>query len=257
MIKKTLITTLLMICALMIVAPVNAQDDEQHAINIALANEDVATVLADIDDYSVEAYPEEEGLWGVEFFIETDDDWQWLGWVLVDMETAETIEVYMVRFLTEDELATIAAEAEQILLNDPEVLAALIDPELWEVYTWYIPEDQTYFVEFYRSIDAYVASFYLWDEDEELVLHFDSFTDGNALEAQEQIAHDRDTAILIAYESDDLYDAIADVDEWEVYAQNIRGSQWSIEFVSGNQRLYYALIDIETETVLESVAGSN
>ena len=65
----------------------------------------------------------------------------------------------------------------------------------------------------------------------------------------------RDQAIELAYEADGLWEALEDYDDWKAYAAQIDGPQWAVSFASGNQELFYALVDIEAWEILETDAS--
>jgi hypothetical protein len=254
---KQLFTIWFILVLIVVLAPATfAQEDEQtRAIDIAAQSEELSEFLSGFE-WEAEAYEEDEGYWGVDFYrtntVEDDDNF--LAWAMVDLDSESVIETYMPRFLSEEALERRLPEVEALVLSDPEVQAIIDNPSLWQVYTEWDPYESLFFVQFFRGLDAYTATVWLSDEesDEESPYFLVEFYDETALEAEQAEQERRDRAVMLAYEADAIDDAIFENDDWQTVVQQLNGSQYSVEFISDEERLFFAVVDIDTETVIES-----
>lgn len=223
-----------------------SDDAAQQAIDIAVADAEVATYLAEYPNWQAEAYPEEENLWGVDFYGASEEEW--LGYVFLNIDTGEIIETYIPQQLSPEELQAGQAAVEKLVLNDAELLALLGDPNQWESETEYDSYDGAWYVWFGRGLDEWAVAVYAEDDR----YYIEEIFDPAAWEAEEAEEAARNQAIELAYEAEGIDAALTAADDWRVYAENQGGSQWTVSFVAGEQELFFALVDTEQWLVLET-----
>ncbi len=56
------------------------------------------------------------------------------------------------------------------------------------------------------------------------------------------------------YGSKGIDKTLTGVDDWHTYVENQGNGQWSVSFVANGQELFYALVDVEKQQILESSA---
>lgn len=248
----------LMVLLLITLTPLMAlaQDDEatkQHLIEIVEATETFTGWLPNYPNYQANAYgPDENGIWYVEFYNEAGDEW--LGYANIDADTDEIQDSFAPIPLAADVYQTQLERVNGFVLADPEVRAWLDNnPDLWDMYPDYNRWDAAWDVYFYRGIkgvrvrlnvDANTGNIYL-----------DSIIDPNQLNEEEALENARNTAINLAYEVEGVWDALNGYDNWSSYTEQQGGSLWTVSFAAGGQELFYALVDVDAEKVLESHAG--
>jgi hypothetical protein len=234
----------------------------QHA---AFGQDDISPMLIDFVAHSPEfiewlqAYPNYIGnawvayddVWYVEFY----DEWwdEWLGYANIDSQTGEILEQFVPRPLPPDEFTRQQARIERLLFDDPEVIALIFDPALWEYSIDYNRWEQTWEAYFWRGVESWTVK--LWLDEEYNGFGVSAILDSNAMDEETAYQHNRDRAVELAYSAGGVDQALAGYDDWNVYADNQGGSRWSVTFVSGDDELFYALVDIASEIVLESAGG--
>ena len=72
-------------------------------------------------------------------------------------------------------------------------------------------------------------------------------------EQAEQAA--RDQAINLAYGAEGIDGALDGFDNRKTYVENQGGARWSVSFAADGQELFFALVDVTTNQVLESKVG--
>ena len=227
--------------------------EEEQAIQLVAGYSPVAQHLANYPDWQAEAYKEEEEgetLWAVEFFKESVEDEEWLGFGLVDLETGTIVEHFVPRELTAEEYQIGQQKVEAYVLNDAEVLARLGDLQSWEYETYYERYDQAWSVNFWRGLDELAVIVY-WEEEGD-ALYLEEIIDPGALSAEEERMWQKNQAIELAYEAPGIEDALEGNDDWHTYVEDQGNNQWSVEFVSDGQELFYALVDIESRQIINS-----
>ncbi len=257
MYKKYATVFLLTVLALVVLipaagVPVIAQGgDEQTAINLAATSGEFADWLAGYNHWQGSAYPDdtEPGLWYVDFYDETVDEW--LGWAAVDLNTGEIVDSFVPRPLPPEEFQAGQERVTAFVLNDPEVLALLEDPDLWELGVDFNRYDQQWEAWFARGLDALVVTLYQ-DGDN---FYIDEIEDANALSEQQALQAARDQAITLAYEAEGVWEALDGVDDWYTYTERQGDNLWSVEFTTADGELFYALVDVAAEKVLETAIG--
>lgn len=221
--------------------------EDREIIRTVVETAEVADVLALAAIWTAEVYQDEEGsdTYYLDFYAQDD----WIGWAGIDVVTNE-INFDMVAFLSEEAIATMLPIIEKLALADPEVQALMGDSELgdWYTSTDYDPYAASYYFYFERGLESWQASFYM--ENGQPVI--DAISDPAALEAEEQIQWERDQAIEIAWETPDLWEIVADVDDWQTYVAPQGENRYAVTFVTTDRELFYALIDIETREIIET-----
>jgi hypothetical protein len=177
---------------------------------------------------------------------------EWLAWAEVDMNSQAVTDYYAPAYLSPEEEARQQAAVEAVVLADAEMLALLGDPDDWDQYIEYDPWEGLWYVYFEKGLDAWAAEVEYTEADNVDILRlFDPYqlTEEEAREAA------RNQAIEIAYEADGVWDALDGYDDWTAYVTLVEEPRWAVSFVSGDQELFYALVDVEAWEVIESGAG--
>lgn len=227
-----------------------AQSAEQQAIDLLTAVDEVAMHLANYPGWYGEAWESdsEPGVFNVDLYSAGGEEW--LGWGEVDMPNASVRDYFVPRELTPEEFQYGRERVEAFVLNDAELLALLGNLDEWGYETYYNRWDVVWETYFWRSIDAYVAvSYFDWESDE---VWLDGIHDQNAFEADEREALNRSQAVELAYEAEGLWEALEGTDNWRTYVEHQGDSRYSVSFVTQDQSLFFALVDIATWEILES-----
>ncbi len=226
---------------------------EQQVIDIAAAHPAIKNALDRFPDWSAEAYVEDEdaNIWGVEFYEDQARE-EWLAWAQVNMNSQTVTEYYAPAYLSPEEEARQQAAVEAAVLADAEALALLGDPNDWDQYTDYDPWEGLWHVYFEKGLDAWAAEVEYGENDEVNIWRlFDPYQ----LTEEEARETARNQAIEIAYEAEGVWDALDGYDDWKAYVTLVEEPRWAVSFVSGEQELFFALVDVEAWQVIESGAG--
>ncbi|MEM9776780.1 MAG: hypothetical protein AAF902_19525, partial [Chloroflexota bacterium] len=140
--------------------------------------------------------------------------------------------------------------AEEVVLKDPKVLAILGDPADWGRWAWYHEWEGTWEIGFYRGIDEFTVS--VVDHGEGPTIF--EITNTSLLDEEQQEKDNQNRAVEIAWNADDIDEAIygsgEDI-EWFTYVTPMGGSEYGVSFATDDGELFFAHVDIATETVLE------
>jgi hypothetical protein len=248
--KYRLILIFTLLCALMI-TPVRAQDEtEQALIQLVAESEEFADWLAQYEGWQGHAYPPEDGtVWYVEFYTAEEDDW--LGYANIDANTGEIQDSLVPSPLPPDEFAAGQERVNKLVLNDPEVIAWLVDPILWYPYVDFNRYERIWEMHFYRGKEAVMVKVYL----DEFNFSIQEIVDENVLTEEEALQNARDEAINLAYGAEGLDTALEGFDNWRTYVENQGGPRWSVTFAADERELFYALVDVAADKVIEASAG--
>lgn len=239
----------ILLLALLLVGTVGAQDDDdlqQKAIDLLASQDDVAAFLESYPDWQGEAWNEDGSIWGVDLYSEVADEW--LGYGRVNVETGEVLEYFVPKPLPPAQFAEMQPRIEQYVLADPEVLALLGDPLLWNIWIDFNRWEQMWEFAAHRGLDGWIVRVYVEDD----YVHIDDIIDANELEAAEAQAQARHEAIFLASEADGLWEALEGIDEWFTYAEQQRGPLWSVTFATEDNELFFAVVNIETGVIIET-----
>lgn len=228
------------------------------AINIAAQSEDLSEVLAG-QEWEAEVFAEGENIYGVDFFRTGDfdekEEGRFLAWALVDIENGLVVETFKPYLLSEEELERLSLQVQALVLRDAEVAMVIGDPIGWNIEVYWDAFESAFYVSFYRGLDSYVALVYYTADDEEAgEFFFEAFFNEYMMDEAAAALERRDRAITLAFEADGIDDALAGYDDWETIVQEISETEASVEFVVGSERLFFALVDLENNQIIESEA---
>lgn len=245
------VVSIMLIAALFSSVMVRAQDEDpvrQALIDVVAGSEKFADWLVNYPNYQVNTWgPDEENVWGVEFYDEAGDEW--LGYATIDADTLEIQDSFAPKPLPQDVYQAQLAVVTDYVLHDAEVLGWLENPDRWEMYPDWNRWEQVWDVAFYRGIDGVVVKASV---DENNNVWIDRIVDPNQLSEEEALQNARDEAINLAYGAEGVWDALDGYDEWTSYAEQQGGTRWSVSFVVNDEVRFFALVDIELNTVLET-----
>lgn len=244
-----LLLSLLMTFVLPVVGVLAQGVDEDELVNVVSGTEPFPDWLAQHEGWTPNVYPGDEPWWTVEFNAE---DGEWLGYATINADTGEIGDIFAPTPLPDDEFMAGQERVYRLVMDDPEVQVRLVDPILWSDYTDFNRWDRVWEVHFYRGIEAILVRVNL-DENGEW-FSIDEILDENALDEEQARQDAEDQAISVAYSADGLWDALDGYDDWDAFVTPFNGSIWAVEFVTGETDLFYALVDITTDTVLETKA---
>ncbi|MBI5668567.1 MAG: hypothetical protein HZC41_11225 [Chloroflexi bacterium] len=229
------------------------EETEQALIQIVAQSDEIAGWLDEHPGWIGHGYPGEDAptFWYVEFYDSSETEW--LGYGVIHAETGEIIEAFAPRPLPTEVYAEQQPRIQTLVLADPEVQARLIDPALWDVYTDYNRWEAVWEVYLYRGQQALLVKASL---DENDYFSISSITDPNELAEEQAAQAKRDQAVNLAYSAEGIDAALEGYDNWKTYVENQGGTRWSVSFEADGQRLFYALVDIATNRVLDTTPGS-
>jgi hypothetical protein len=236
------------------VSSMYAQDDEearkQALVQIVASTPEFSEWLDGYANWQGAAYPPEDGtVWYVEFYNESGDEW--LGYANVEANTGEIQDSFIPKPLPTDVYQAQLEKVQKLVLDDPEVLARLGDPVLWDMYPDYNRWEAVWDVYFYRGVDALLVKAAI----EDAYFSISQISDPNELNEDQQVEDARNQAISLAYSAEGVDGALDGHDDWKTYAEPQGGSRWSVSFAAGEQELFYALVDIQSGAILAAEAG--
>lgn len=228
---------------------VSAQDDvSPRMVEIVEHTDPFVDWLTNYPGYTSNAWLEEGGIWHVEFY--SADQQEWLGYARVNPDNGEVIESFAPIPLPPDVYTRQQARLNDLVFQDPEITTLIGDPILWNYSIDWNRWEQRWQAHFYRGIDAWLVNLN-YNEDEE-TFYIDAITDEHAIDEDTQRQANRDHAIQLAYLANGVDQALNGFDTWTTYAENLHNTVWSVSFVNGDTELFYAIVDLSTDTVLES-----
>lgn len=253
---KRLIPLLALLIALLAVGVSYAQEQDEPAVKAMIAfvadTEDFASWLETYDEWYGSAWgPDENGIWYVEFHAEADDEW--LGYANVDENTDEIVDSFIPRPLSAEDFQAQQPRVQALVLDDPEILALVGDPINWEIYTEFDRWEQHWGVYLSRGLEAYLIAVEFTDGDEG-DFTIQGIHPANELDAEEELQNARDRAVALAWQADGVGEAVDGYDDWDAFIEHQGRTRWSVMFVAGDAELFYALVDIGADEVLESYA---
>ena len=75
------------------------------------------------------------------------------------------------------------------------------------------------------------------------------------LTEEQQVADNRNKAIELAWQAEGVDEALFGDDEdveWETFVAHVGGGQYGVSFATADKQLFFALVDIDSEEILES-----
>ncbi len=227
-----------------------AQDaDEQATIDFVSTHPEFADYLATYPDWTHYAEVYDGNFWYVEFYSEQEDEW--LGYAVVNMDTMEFTEFFVPKPLPPGEFAVMQPRVQEFVLNDGEVQALLDNPNFWDIWVDYNRWEQYWEVSFYRGIEAWVVALYIEGDE----IYIDQIFDPNVLEEDDLLNSQRYEAIALAYEADGIDIALANHDNWTTYVSPQGENRWAVDFVVNGQMVFHALVNIDSWTVLQVITS--
>jgi hypothetical protein len=226
------------------------EETEQALIQIVADSDTFADWLAGYPDWVGHAYKNDDGSnnWYVEFYNSDESDW--LGYANINADDGEIYDAFAPVPLPTDIYQEQQPRIQALVLDDPEVMARLGDFSAWDAYTDYNRYETLWDVYLVRGIDAILVKGRLDENDN---FSIDSIVDPNELSEEQTEQAARDKAIGLAYSGEGLDQALDGHDDWHTYVENQGGPRWSVAFEADGQQLFYALVDIATDKVLEVV----
>ena len=226
----------------------SADDPVQQAINILAAHPEFVLHLANYPGWRGEAEldGDQEDVYYVWFYDDANDEW--LGDGTVNVATNEVLDFYAPREKTPEEFQEGLAKIEAFLTTDGEILARQENPDLWYHEVYYDRWDKNWGAYYSYGIDEFNVTMYIDGDD----VYLDAIVDPNIFEAAEALSLARDQAIELAYQAENIDQALEGFDDWRAYAEHQGDGRWTVEFVSDGQEIFHALVDIDTEQVIES-----
>lgn len=238
----------------LVILPVGAQSEEQIRELVLAALTTHPEFVGWIDqypDYDSDVYQVDGDIWQADFYNDENRD-EWIGYGQVDIATVEVTEAFAPRPLDAETYQAQLPKVEIVVLNDPEVLARLGDPLLWDQYTDFNRWDQVWEVYFVRGIESVNVSVY---SNENGRMTVEGIYNPNDLAWNDEIQAARDEAIGLAYSGEGIDVALEGHDDWTTYVEQVEDTRWSVSFNAGDQELYFALVDVETDEVLMTQVG--
>ncbi len=226
------------------------EETEQALIQIVAATDTFVDWLANYPDWIGHAYKSDDGSnnWYVEFYNADESDW--LGYANINADDGEIYDSFAPVPLAPDIYQEQQPRIQALVLDDPEVMARMTDTAAWDAYTDYNRYEALWDVYLVRGIDAILVKARL-DENENFSI--DSIVDPNELSEEQVEQAARDKAIGLAYSGEGLDQALDGHDNWHTYVENQGGPRWSVAFEADGQQLFYALVDVATDKVLEVI----
>lgn len=237
-----------------------AQDDEEFSqtelalIDIVSNSDTFADWLTNYPDWNVNVWENEDDpdWYTVEFY---DAAWEeWLGYAVINSDTSEITEAFAPVPLSEEAFQRGQAQIAALMFEDPEIIGLIGDPIVWEYWIDYNRWEQDWNVYFYRGITSWRVDITLenYEEANDGYFTIDGIYDNNELDEETALEANRSDAINLAYNAPGVDQALEGHDDWNTYAENQYGAVWSVAFVSGDQELFFALVNISSGQVLES-----
>ncbi|MFK7804406.1 MAG: hypothetical protein AB8G95_22415 [Anaerolineae bacterium] len=226
-------------------------DQERQALQLLVQEKPIAMLLSTHAEWHVEMWLNEEE-WQMEIDL-FDANWEWISWAGVGLDENELPVVvnamYAPQSLTVEEYQLQQSAAEGLVLNNAEVLAILGDPAEWERYAWYDEWEAAWDIYFYKGLDE--ISVRIDNYDGEMMVG--SIKNLALLTEEQTIVDNHDRAIELAWSADGIDEALFSTDqEWRTYVTHIGEAQYGVSFAAADNELFFALVDIEAEQVLES-----
>ncbi|MEM7336108.1 MAG: hypothetical protein AAF490_28770 [Chloroflexota bacterium] len=226
-------------------------DDSRQAKEAVLifANHDtIPNFLAGYPNWVAEVWDEGELVFGINLL--DGETQEWLGWGQIDLSDESIVDLYVPMDLPPEQFQAGRDRVEAFIFEDAEILARLGDVSLWGYDTYYNKWDSTFETYFYKGIEELLVVTVIDEQNDELYIN--AIKDPSALTEAQTVNEAQDRAITIAYDAENVWDFIGEVDDWSTYVTPVEENQWLVEFVTTDARLFYALVDLSSEQIIES-----
>jgi hypothetical protein len=223
-------------------------DEARQAIQILAAIPEVGEWLATFPDWEADAWQDDEDgrFYSVDLYSEAADEW--LGWGYVNVSDGTVDDYFVPRELSAEEFQAGLERVEQFVFSDGELLGRLGDVANWEHDSWYNRWEGNWEIWFWYGLEEVAVTVSIWEDE----LYIDRIYNPAELEAEEAAENSKNMAIDLAWQADGIDQAVAGVDNWQTYVSQQSETVWAVTFATTDQELFYALVDIESEQILES-----
>jgi hypothetical protein len=249
--KFTLIIAALAITVLTVWS-VGAQDDEAilQELGAILAETDTfADWLPQHPNYQTGGWQSDGPIWHVEFYNESLDEW--LGYGIMNRDTGEVFEAFAPKPLPTDLYNELLPRVNAFVMQDDEVMGLMNQvPEAWDIYPDYNRWEQTWEVGFYRGVEGFVVKVSFDDAFDNI--YIDQILDANMLSEDEALDNARDEATNLAYQVEGVWEALDGHSDWMTYTEDLGDGVWGVTFSEYDEELFYAVVNINEDTVLET-----
>jgi hypothetical protein len=218
------------------------EPEAQRAITLVANSREARPRLARYPGWTAGAEQTDGSVWHVWF--ERGDDW--LGEACVDLVSKKVSEVYIPVDPTPSERARAVPKLRRLVARAPEVQALLGDPDDWDEEITYDKWEDAWFVYYWRGDDAVGVRL----SSDGAKYHIDDVFDPLALSEERAKRHDRDRAIRLAYEVDQIGLALDPYDSWKAYAEPAGQGRWTVSFATPERTILTALVDLKSGRVL-------
>lgn len=258
-IKNLLYLFILLIFAVVPLTAVAQMSDEDKAIAIAAGHEEFVDFLAEKGDWGAWAYSEDDNeIWVVDFYLENDEE-EWLGYAVLNIETGEVYEAFAPKPLPTDVHAELQSQVLKLVQNDEEMLARIDDISQWEHWIHYDVYEQVWYVAYYRGLESWagvVEVEFIDDSYEVQYIAVVDVVDPSQFEEQEAIANQKNQAIALAYEADGIWEVMDGYDDWTTLVSDQGDGNWAVQFISEDDMLFFALVNPDRWEILETSSDS-
>ncbi len=228
---------------------VNDESRRAKQVVLIFANHDnMSQFLSAYPNWVAEVWEDDENLFGIDIYDGNTEEW--LGWGQVDFADGTVVDSYVPMDLSPELFQARRDLVEAFIFADAELLARLEAIEQWEYETYYNKWDEAFETYFYKGLDELVVISFVDSENNEI--YIETIEDPAALSEEDTLREVQDRAVVIAYEAENLWDYLRDVDDWSTYVTPIDDSQWMVEFATTDARLFYALVDVSSEKIIET-----
>lgn len=194
---------------------------------------------------------EDEGegeAWFLEFLGgEDEEDEEFLGYAYLNSQTGLLYEWAISRPLSRAELEAGREEVRAVVAQDSEVQALLGDPASWQESIRHEPLEDGWIVEYRRGMEG--IELVLFEDGGDLRI-FEIYVDGQ-LDEEESEQYARATAIDLAANTEQADIRLENIDDWTTLAEPQADGLWTVTFLSEDETLLFAVVDVNNETVVE------
>lgn len=223
-------------------------DEAALAVQLLGDVPEVADWLDSYPDWTGDAWLDgEDGVhYHVDLYSSAADEW--LGWGYVNVADGVVEDYFVPRELSAEEFQVGRETVEAFVFGDQEVLALLGNVADWDFDTWYNRWEANWEVWFWYGLDELVVTVNIWEDE----AYLESIRNPAEFEAEQALENSKNQAIELAWQAEGIDQAVAGVDNWQTYVAQQGDTVWAVTFATEDRELFYALVDIESWTVLES-----